>query len=423
MNRDLLGVIVASFALSACAREVKTCSQASTSGRLTSTEIVGGIVEADADPRIGDSTPPKMYCTAAIGTVDGSPILYGARHCFRVGSYRNFRFHRFMAGEYRPEQIPLPQEILAEQIKSDSTITNPELRARLREILDGGPPMAISGDAVIKRCVEKIPGGTSACFTGLEFTAIRLNNAMARPSRMISSRQAVALEALDTLWRARAVSAFQAELKRCKDGSVQCEPTFLKEGEAAFQRYFSRSDWTRIKTRSQSAAFNGIASVWSDLDEKRAQLSVAGNFSGSNAFGTVALTAAEVTPNTPPGPTQTMTRWQDNRPYSRTFLLRALSEADAPIKFTSGDSGAMLLADGLPVAILSHVDGHETSGGASVIPLPRRVPSAASNETQRGADGGAGSAPPSRQPGSNAAPRANEGKPPSESSEKVEPEC
>jgi hypothetical protein len=118
--------------------------------------------------------------------------------------------------------------------------------------------------------------------------------------------------------------------------------------------------------------FTGIASVWSDLDEKRTRFSVAGNFSGTNAFGTVSLTAREVPPEVSLSAEQTISRWQDNRPYSRTFLLRSLLGVKVPLTLSTGDSGSLLLADGLPIAVLSHIDGKETSGGASVVALPVR---------------------------------------------------
>jgi len=366
--------LTAAILLSACAQQVETCTQAVASGQTESSALAGGILEAEGDPRLGEPPQSKIFCTAAMGNVDGVPVLYGARHCFRIGSYRNFVFHRFSGGEYRPQPISFPKEANAEKIKSDKAITNPALKAELRGILDGGPAMTLSGDAAIKRCVEKLPGGTSACFTGLEFAAVRLREPSPgfRPSKEISARQVTALEALDTFWTARAVTAFRSDLTRCESGAVQCDPLFRTEGKAAWAQHFASKDWTRTKTTAHSAAFNGIGSVWSDLDEQRVGFAVAGNFSGTNSFGTTALAVREVAPDTPPTAEQTLTRWQDNRPYSRTFLLRSLEGAPSSLKLSSGDSGSLLLAGGLPVAVLSHVDGKETSGGASVIALPER---------------------------------------------------
>ncbi len=38
-----------------------------------------------------------------------------------------------------------------------------------------------------------------------------------------------------------------------------------------------------------------------------------------------------------------------------------------------GDSGSLLVLSGLPVGVVSTVDGKETSGGASIRPLPEYV--------------------------------------------------
>lgn len=401
--KTMIVPMAAALVLVACAQQqIATCPQAISSGAVDTTAtaaITGGILESEGDSRLGEPAQKKLFCTAAIGTVDGAPVLYGARHCFRPGSYKTFVFHRYTAGEYKPEPIALPQEQLAEKIKTDPAITHPDLKARLREILDGGPPLTLSGDTAVKKCVEKPPGATSACFTGLEFTAARLRALTGKPMQGVASRQIAALEALDSFWRARAVSAFQAELNRCESGKVSCDPVFLSEGNGAWERYFARTDWTKEKTNAHSAAFNGIASVWSTLDERRARFAVAGNFSGTNAFGTIPLSVREVGQDVPPSAEQTIARWQDNRPYSRTFLLRSLVGTKVPLALTTGDSGSLLLADGLPVAVLSHIDGEETSGGASVVALPvRKKPEGAQEGSARSPATASREAPPRAAP-------------------------
>jgi hypothetical protein len=76
----------------ACAQQVATCPQAVTTQRMeSSTSIVGGILEADGDPRLGEPPSPKMFCTAGMATVDGAPVIYGARHCFRVRGDSRFK--------------------------------------------------------------------------------------------------------------------------------------------------------------------------------------------------------------------------------------------------------------------------------------------------------------------------------------------
>jgi hypothetical protein len=57
--------------------------------------------------------------------------------------------------------------------------------------------------------------------------------------------------------------------------------------------------------------------------------------------------------------------------FSQTgALLLASNKSEARARFVKGDSGAIILLDGVPVATLYSVDGEETSGGASIRPLP-----------------------------------------------------
>jgi len=51
-------------------------------------------------------------------------------------------------------------------------------------------------------------------------------------------------------------------------------------------------------------------------------------------------------------------------------LLFSLPSSEVNARFQRGDSGAILLLDGVPVATLYSVDGEETSGGASIRSLP-----------------------------------------------------
>lgn len=62
------------------------------------------------------------------------------------------------------------------------------------------------------------------------------------------------------------------------------------------------------------------------------------------------------------------------------FML-ALKKDSVKARFLKGDSGAMLLLDGVPIATLYSVDGEETSGGASI----RALPTAESEEVSSGA--------------------------------------
>lgn len=47
-----------------------------------------------------------------------------------------------------------------------------------------------------------------------------------------------------------------------------------------------------------------------------------------------------------------------------------LNKGYGQLRLTPGDSGTLVLADGLPMAVLTTVDGEKTSGGSSVLPLP-----------------------------------------------------
>lgn len=54
---------------------------------------------------------------------------------------------------------------------------------------------------------------------------------------------------------------------------------------------------------------------------------------------------------------------------SGAFLF-SLPISDTKARFLKGDSGSIVLLDGVPIATLYSVDGEETSGGAAVLPLP-----------------------------------------------------
>jgi hypothetical protein len=65
---------------------------------------------------------------------------------------------------------------------------------------------------------------------------------------------------------------------------------------------------------------------------------------------------------------QQLNGWQ---PFAQTgALLLASNKAEARARFVKGDSGAILLLDGVPFATLYSVDGEQTSGGATIRALP-----------------------------------------------------
>jgi hypothetical protein len=56
--------------------------------------------------------------------------------------------------------------------------------------------------------------------------------------------------------------------------------------------------------------------------------------------------------------------------FPKTQTLENLNLGYAQLRLRPGDSGSMILANGLPMAVLATVDGEKTSGGAAVLPLP-----------------------------------------------------
>ena len=56
--------------------------------------------------------------------------------------------------------------------------------------------------------------------------------------------------------------------------------------------------------------------------------------------------------------------------FLKTQSLENLNKGYAQLRLRPGDSGSMILAGGLPIAVLATVDGEKTSGGAAVLPLP-----------------------------------------------------
>jgi hypothetical protein len=59
----------------------------------------------------------------------------------------------------------------------------------------------------------------------------------------------------------------------------------------------------------------------------------------------------------------------ENIENTGAFLL-SIPKSESRVRFLKGDSGSIILLDGVPVATLYSVDGEETSGGASMLPLP-----------------------------------------------------
>ncbi|MFZ9519786.1 MAG: hypothetical protein ACO3A4_04855, partial [Silvanigrellaceae bacterium] len=63
-------------------------------------------------------------------------------------------------------------------------------------------------------------------------------------------------------------------------------------------------------------------------------------------------------------------------------LLLAMNRDSSKARFLKGDSGSLLLLDGVPIATLYSVDGEETSGGASIRALPTAESEESTESTQ-----------------------------------------
>jgi hypothetical protein len=63
-------------------------------------------------------------------------------------------------------------------------------------------------------------------------------------------------------------------------------------------------------------------------------------------------------------------------------FLVAMKRDSAKARFLKGDSGSLLLLDGVPIATLYSVDGEETSGGASIRALPTAESEESTDSTQ-----------------------------------------
>ncbi|MEN9529743.1 MAG: hypothetical protein RI932_1616, partial [Pseudomonadota bacterium] len=58
--------------------------------------------------------------------------------------------------------------------------------------------------------------------------------------------------------------------------------------------------------------------------------------------------------------------------YTNTILINHTQNQTGGMNFflQPGDSGSLFLLGGLPLAVVATVDGQETSGGTSLLPLP-----------------------------------------------------
>jgi hypothetical protein len=110
------------------------------------------------------------------------------------------------------------------------------------------------------------------------------------------------------------------------------------------------------------------------LGDWKSRLSVVSNFSVDDKIDFFREESQQVSPflnplRIPaPALSEQLYGWQQ---FSSTgaFVL-AMKKENAAVRFLKGDSGALLLLDGVPIAALHSVDGEETSGGASILPLP-----------------------------------------------------
>lgn len=331
--------------LAGCGQQsIATCTQSLASASTNPTLV--GTLEAEPDARLG-SAADGLSCVAVVTQAGNSRALYTARHCLKPGSLKNFVFRRMVNGQPTAEPIRFIHAALIESIKNDRQITDPELQARLRSILDGGGEIDASRDEFAKRCLRKTPD--TACFTALDLVAFRLDG---RPlGTDLTSQQVDSLEAYSAFYLSREVSLFEKNLMRCERKDQVCPDSYTGQGRSVWNRYFASTDWEGMRAPAFAQARNGLKAVWQTLDARPADLTLAkGQDSG----------LTEVPLTTP------VEHFEDQRPHSRTFMMTG------PSAFARGDSGTLLLSQGIPVAVLSALDGEPSSGGASVIALPKR---------------------------------------------------
>jgi hypothetical protein len=335
-------------------------------------------------------------------------------------------FHASVKGEYIP--IPLNTQDLeaAKAIRKEFSSTDPDIISDVVAVLDGAKRLTKDASSTTKRCLETSASHRSACFTAMDLVTFRafqpegtksatkdaishlrqkFRNLAASDTKLLATYSA-AFDAISTQKRAVAAYDFIGRLKTCtteRNAHTYCSDTYMNDSKKFIDAYLDVDTFLANKNRLRKFSSKNskpipafeLRAKWQDvalkvgkdadskLDESWASLVRRGDRfvstnlaesadSQSAIYATVKLEAKKASSADAKEAFESFAILSSTAPRERTYILRSPRVGAKQFGFSKGDSGSLFSLGVVPVAVLSHVDGKETSGGAAVIPLPSR---------------------------------------------------
>jgi len=441
-----LVLIPAFLALASCgqARPMPACTLAVGARPVVGAEgLPGGFIEIQSRELLSSPQTKTSYCAASVTFERDALRIWTAQHCYRVGLMDSITLHANVGDQYVPIPLSTPDLVAAKTIGASFSPRDPDLASDFVTLLDGASKISKGTSTVTKRCLESSASHRSACFTALDLVAIpatigagapaaaatALSTLKSRFARLAASDLSLlraygaAFEELAIERKALAAHAFIGRYKDCvtdRKANAYCSDTYMAESKSVYEKFLnvdafksnknrfaasnakapspfeSKAMWQALALEKGNSAREKLAEVWKKLGT-RGDLYVSTNLTESKGASTALYAASRIAAKKAEPDTkaefETIASLEGKDLTERTYILRSPRVTSASVEFSKGDSGSILAVGVVPVAVLSHVDGHETSGGASLIPLPRRAPASVSNEAPR-ASGGKTDTPP-----------------------------
>lgn len=157
----------------------------------------------------------------------------------------------------------------------------------------------------------------------------------------------------------------------CPGGS-QYDPSHFWDRDRPWS--WMMADMTHEGARQYSRAISDVASLTTDSNERLKRFEVASTFGVAANIEFESMMTDVATPLLKHLRISSEFLTEEifglsNLEETGAFLL-SMPRLNARARFLKGDSGSIVLLDGVPIATLYSVDGEETSGGSGLLPLP-----------------------------------------------------
>jgi hypothetical protein len=383
--------------------------------------IPGGTLEMTVSEEFQSQPMKTIQCTVFVtfpARENAQAILWTAQHCFRPAQTGSVTLVLDQGRARIP--VAIPELTAAQKISNQLRITDPNLAREVRQILQHGESThaAVTGDT-LKACIGKKSGETSACFTVADMASIKVT-LEAQPGTTTaltqlraqhdaffqnkSDKEKVQIyhEGVRGIMSQRQITGILSlltSLSKCTSKKVSCNASYEKEGLAFAQRFLSptgydehpmlresstpvdlvqaKAAWTKLVANIIKDYRAKLDPMWEEFDNPalraRTPLLFATrvNDGGKDSFMWLPASTAKVEPSVP-AQKDVYSEMGGKGALLRTFIFRSPLAAGSSVEFHFGDSGSVLLIGRIPIATMSHKDGEETSGGASVVALPTR---------------------------------------------------